>query len=171
MSHRFIDGVLRSDADPVEDAVITPFDFDSVFAHLDGVENPTQYDYAVALGRVLRWLVDVNPQAVPGSKRATIAGRRAFVLTWAVVPGVLGNMSLRALGQYLHTQHQRLGEIAARLPRELNFRGARQRLHLRTDTTLRRPAVEENELTAVLSAPPMEVCMEVETRRGSPPRV
>ena len=129
MAYGFNDPSPRDDADPVESAGgVTQFDFEGLADRLDGIIQPnaTDKELAFALARIIRWIVDVDSDAIPPDKRAMIVGRRAYILAWAAVPGAVHGMSLRALAVFLNTRPERLAEISTRLPIELNFRGARQ---------------------------------------------
>ena len=123
MPHQFLDAIARRDRDPVEDSAVSQFDFESIADRIDGIRR-IEPDLGVALRELFDWCIKMDRNAIPPDKRALIAGRRIFVLCWSL--GILGNISLRDLGEYLHTQHQRLGEIAVRIPRELRFRSSRQ---------------------------------------------
>ena len=118
--------------DPIEgDLAVTEFDFETVYDSLDSTHErpcPEHRETAEAVCKILRWMVTMDPMVVCRRRRALVAGRRAFVLAWMIVPGSVGNgrLSLRGLADFLGTKYIRMWEIARRINNQFDFRCTRQ---------------------------------------------
>lgn len=123
MKDPFHEDWQNPEADPLA-RTADDFDYEAVFARMDGEGAPTTADLSNALRQLLTWLVEVSQQ--PGKARTHITAR-ALAMVWTINPAMLQGRSLNQVAKAFGVSPDTIHRASADFSRRFKFRNHAQR--------------------------------------------